>query len=69
MFPKLNFPDVDIPLIKKGNQYFIFDVVRKKNLVAQPEEWVRQHAIHFLNKKKDFPIGMMSLEYSLKYAV
>ena len=28
----------------------IFDEVRKKFVVLQPEEWVRQHCLHFILK-------------------
>ena len=35
--------------IKKEKQGFsIFDVVRKKYVYLYPEEWVRQHFLHFL---------------------
>ena len=67
MFPSLNYTDIDVPIIKKGSQIFLFDPVRKKDIVAQPEEWVRQHMIRFLNKNNGFPFSYMSLEFSLKY--
>jgi hypothetical protein len=45
---------------------YIFDVLRKKYVVLQPEEWVRQNFIHFLIEKKNFPKGRMVVEYYLK---
>ncbi|MEI7596496.1 MAG: type I restriction enzyme HsdR N-terminal domain-containing protein [Bacteroidota bacterium] len=67
MYPQLNFLDINVPLIKKGNTFFLADPVRKKEVVAQPEEWVRQHMIHFLKEKKGFPFSYMNLEFPLKY--
>ena len=47
--------------IKNGKEY-IFDLVRKKYVQNQPEEWVRQHIIEYLNKEKGYPISLMSIE-------
>ncbi len=47
----LHFPDALTACIqlKEGEgQELIFDAVRKKWLVCTPEEWVRQHAVHYL---------------------
>ena len=46
---------------KNGKEY-IFDVVRKKYVRNQPEEWVRQNIIEYLNKEKGYPISLMSIE-------
>ena len=45
----------------------IFDVVRKKYLLLTPEEWVRQNFIHYLNKEKKYPLGLMGVEQMVKY--
>ena len=45
----------------------IFDVVRKKYLLLTPEEWVRQNFIHYLNKEKNYPLGLMGVEKMVKY--
>ena len=44
----------------------IFDVIRKKFMVLQPEEWVRQHCIHFLIEEKKYPISLINVEKELK---
>ena len=49
---KLNFPDYLFSLKSKENKPYIFDVIRKKWLVLTPEEWVRQHCVHFLLNDK-----------------
>ena len=45
----------------------IFDDVRKKYLLLTPEEWVRQNFIHYLNKEKKYPLGLMGVEQMVKY--
>ena len=40
---------------EKAGQLFIFDELRKKELVLTPEEWVRQHFIQHLIHQKKYP--------------
>ena len=44
----------------------IFDVIRKKFVVLQPEEWVRQHCIHFLIEEKNYSISLINVEKELR---
>ncbi len=37
-------------------------MVRKKYVVITPEEWVRQHLIHFLVQYKMVPLSLISVE-------
>ena len=46
---------------------FIFDQVRKKKVIMTPEEWVRQSVIFYLINTLDYPLGLISVETSLKY--
>lgn len=64
---KLNLPPVALQLIKRDSKLQIFDTIRKKYLVLTPEEWVRQHLVHYLMEEKGFPSGLISLEAGLKY--
>ena len=48
----LNLPEYSFRIKSKENKLFIFDVIRKKNVVLTPEEWVRQHIVHFLITEK-----------------
>lgn len=41
-------PVFDYKIKKEKQGFSIFDVVRKKYVHLYPEEWVRQHFIHFL---------------------
>ena len=49
---KLNFPTYKFRLKNSENKTHIFDEIRKKFVVLQPEEWVRQHCIQFLIEEK-----------------
>lgn len=51
--PKLNFAEnFDFKFRKDKDNFFIYDLSRKSWILLTPEEWVRQHWIHyFLNVK------------------
>ena len=51
----------------EAEKTYIFDVVRKKYLLLTNEEWVRQNFIHYLNKEKKYPLGLMGVEQMVKY--
>jgi len=61
----LNLPPYPFKITMKDQQYFIFDEVRKKHLVLTPEEWVRQHFIHYLILEKKFPRTLIQIEGGL----
>jgi hypothetical protein len=62
----LNLPRAPLRLSRKNEVISVFCVVRKKNLVLTPEEWVRQHAIHYLIDQLKVPIGLISSEAGIK---
>lgn len=66
MMEPLNFPPAQLKLSKKGEQVFVWCIVRKKHLLLTPEEWVRQHTIHFLIGEKKVPIGRIGSEYTVR---
>lgn len=49
---------------QEGRQV-IFDEVRKKPVSLTPEEWVRQHILHYLIYDKQYPKSMIAVERSL----
>lgn len=63
---KLNFPDYKFRFKKDENLVRIFDIVRKKYVVLTPEEWVRQHVIHFLVSEKRVPGGLIMVESEIR---
>ena len=50
----------------EGEQKYLWDPIRKKYLVPQPEELVRQLLILYLTQKLDYPISRIQVEKSLK---
>ncbi len=63
----LALPSFDHKIIKKGDKLFIFDILRRKYVYLTPEEWVRQHFIHFLINQYRYPKALMKAEGGLKY--
>ncbi|MEO8760252.1 MAG: type I restriction enzyme HsdR N-terminal domain-containing protein [Bacteroidia bacterium] len=66
MFSQLNFPVVKLKLRKEKNQTQVFDIVRKAYFLLTPEEWVRQHVIHFLIDEKKYSAGLIEVEKQIK---
>jgi len=62
---ELNFPKFEYRFKSTENKVSIFDVIRKKFIILQPEEWVRQHCIHYLIKVKKFPLSLINVEKEL----
>lgn len=65
--PILSLPIYKLKLKTVEEKTHIFDEVRKKYLLLNPEEWVRQNFIHYLNKEKKYPLGLMGVEQMVKY--
>lgn len=59
---KLNFPQYSFRFKNNENNLSIFDDIRKKFVVLQPEEWVRQHCIQFLLNEKKYPKSHLNIE-------
>ena len=64
---KLNLPEAALSLKKEEGKVYIFDIIRKKYVVATPEEWVRQHFIHYLITHLKYPRSLFRIEGSLAY--
>ena len=62
----LNFEHYPMSIKNKENKRYIFDVIRKKDLLLTPEEWVRQHCIQFLLQEKKYPVGLINVEKSIQ---
>lgn len=61
----LNYPSYPFRFKNRENKIYIFDVIRKKFVVLQPEEWVRQHAVHHLIADKNYPLAHINVEKQL----
>jgi len=64
----LNFPPFDVRIKEAGKRLVIFDSIRKKYVALTPEEWVRQHLIHYIISEKSYPAALISVETPMKYA-
>jgi len=62
---KLNFPQFEYRFKSTENKVSIFDVIRKKFIILQPEEWVRQHCVHYLINEKKYPKSLINVEKEL----
>lgn len=62
----LNFPKYNFRFKNSENKVSIFDVLRKKFILLTPEEWVRQHTVHYLLEDKKFPKQLLNVEKTLK---
>ena len=63
---ELNLPAFEYKIIEKDSKPFIFDVIRRQYVALTPEEWVRQHFVHFLISHKGYPQALMANEVQLK---
>ena len=61
----LQFPDFKFRLKNSENKTAIFDIIRKKFIILTPEEWVRQHVVHFLIVEKKYPKSHINVEKQL----
>jgi len=62
---ELNFPKFEYRFKSTENKVSIFDVIRKKFIILQPEEWVRQHCVHYLMNVKNYPKSLINVEKEL----
>ncbi len=65
MYP-LNLPQYEIKIAEQNGKTNIFDILRRKYVSLTPEEWVRQHFIHFLIEHKGYPSALLANEVLLQ---
>ena len=67
---QLNLPAFDVQLRRDSDSrrggLEVYDILRRKWVALTPEEWVRQHFVHFLITHSDFPASFMANEVALK---
>lgn len=62
----LKFSNYQFRFKNSENKMAIFDEIRKKFIILTPEEWVRQHVIHFLTLEMNYPKSYINVEKLLK---
>ncbi|MDY8135501.1 type I restriction enzyme HsdR N-terminal domain-containing protein [Aquimarina sp. 2201CG5-10] len=63
---KLHFPSYQFRFKSSENKVSIFDRIRKKFIILTPEEWVRQHTLHYLIEEKKYPESLINVEKLIK---
>ena len=63
---RLNLPPYPIKITERGEKRQIFDFLRRKFVALTPEEWVRQHFVHYLVEQKGYPKGLLGNEIELR---
>lgn len=61
----LNLPSYEIKLSGTREHPTVFDVLRHKYVALTPEEWVRQHFVHFLTEHLHYPASLLANEVKL----
>ncbi|MDR0575190.1 MAG: type I restriction enzyme HsdR N-terminal domain-containing protein [Tannerella sp.] len=51
----LNLPPYNARLAEKSGKTYIYDPLRRKEVVLTPEEWVRQRFVNFLITARSYP--------------
>ncbi len=65
--PKLNFEqDFDFKIKQDKDTFFIYDLVRRTYLVLTPEEWVRQHWVHYFHFIKGKSLSSLIMERKIE---
>ncbi|MFK7786598.1 MAG: type I restriction enzyme HsdR N-terminal domain-containing protein [Crocinitomicaceae bacterium] len=67
MITPLNLPKAQLKLTKRDRQVYVRCLIRQKDLVCTPEEWVRQHVINYLIVNKGVSKGRIASEFPLEY--
>ncbi|MDR1980114.1 MAG: type I restriction enzyme HsdR N-terminal domain-containing protein [Tannerellaceae bacterium] len=62
----LNLPTFAAKVTEKEGKRMIYDIIRRKYVALTPEEWVRQHFIHYLVTEKHYPKELLANEVTIK---
>lgn len=62
---RLNLPQYEIRTRQTNGKVQILDILRRRFISLTPEEWVRQHFIHFLINYKGYPSALLANEVEL----
>ena len=63
---QLNLPSYAIQLGGTREKPEVFDFLRRRYVALTPEEWVRQHFVHWLVEEKGYPKGLLGNEIALQ---
>ncbi len=61
----LNLPEYEFNIKREHGGLVIYDELRCRFVALTPEEWVRQHFVHWLIAERGFRAGLMANEMSI----
>ena len=61
----LNLPPYDAKIKTADGRTKILDILRNKFVALTPEEWVRQHFVHYMVEYKGYPSALMANEVAV----
>jgi hypothetical protein len=62
---KVNFNAYNLQIIDDNEQRLVFDIIRKKRVLLNPEELVRQTIVHYLTQDKHISKSLIAVERGL----
>lgn len=62
----LNLPTYEIKIRNLDGHQQILDILRRKYVALTPEEWVRQHFVHYLTGHLNYPTTLLANEVMLR---
>ncbi|MEM6647467.1 MAG: type I restriction enzyme HsdR N-terminal domain-containing protein [Bacteroidota bacterium] len=65
--PTLDLPAINATIDQADGKALILDPIRRKFVRLTPEEWVRQHWLHYLTTALRYPKGLLAVEKSFRY--
>lgn len=63
---KLNLPPFSIRLEQRSGKVYVWDILRQRSVRLTPEEWVRQHFVHYLIGHLGYPAELLMNEVALR---
>jgi len=63
---ELNLPTFEAKIKEDGGKAKIFDILRRKYVALTPEEWVRQHFVHYLVEHLGYPQSLLANEVNIR---
>ena len=65
--PVLDFPPTPLRVRGEAGSEQVFDPIRRRFVRLTPEEWVRQHLVHFLVEHRGYPPGLLAIEKAFTF--
>ncbi len=61
----LNLPPFSMKIMERDGKRRVLDILRHRYVSLTPEEWVRQHFVHYLIHELGYPASMLANEVEL----